>query len=276
MRLSLNHILVFAFATSALAQESPYFVTYDHHMEEPHRLEIGFEPLVAAPKQANRFTATTLEVEFAPRAWWTSAVYFDGQSTAHESTLFTGWRVENRLRLLMQEHAINPVLYLEYANVTGADKTLREFVGFDSWRDVTKPNSEAHRERNRELETKLILSGNRGGWNVASNLIAEKNLAGNPWEFGYAVGVSRPLALAATPQRCTFCPENFSAGVEAYGGLGEQRTITVRNTSHYIAPVTTWAMPSGVTLKMSPVFGIGPASSRFLMRFGIGYEIALR
>ena len=33
-------------------------------------------------------------------------------------------------------------------------------------------------EKKREAELKLILSGNFKGWNVAENLIAEKNLAG--------------------------------------------------------------------------------------------------
>jgi hypothetical protein len=262
-------------ATAALAQESPYFVTYDHHMEEPHYLEVSFTPVIGTPKDGNRFTGTTLEFEGAPRAWWTSALYLDGQSTSHEGSLFTGYRIENRFRLLMQEHAINPVLYIEYANTNGADKALREFVGFDSWEDLTMPNGEARREHEREIETKLILSGNRGGWNTAGNLIAEKNLAGEPWEFGYAFGVSRPLALAASPRNCTFCAENFSAGVEAYGGFGEQHQVTLSHTSHYVAPCLSWALPSGVTLRLSPAFGLTPASNRYLMRFGVSYEIPL-
>ena len=277
MRLSLSHMLLAAaLATGASAQESPYFVTYDHHMEEPHYLEVALTPVVATPKEGNSFTGSTLELEFAPKAWWTSELYLDGQTTAHESTLFTGWRLENRFRLLMDEHAVNPVLYIEYERITGADKAFREFVGFDSWEDMATPNSEGRLETKRELETKLILSGNRRGWNAAGNLIAEKNLAGEPWEFGYALGISRPLALAASPRPCNFCAENFSAGVEAYGGVGEQHELTLRNTSHYVAPVVSWSMPSGVTLKLSPVFGLTSPANRFLLRFGISYELALR
>lgn len=276
MRLSLNCIaLVALLSASAAAQESPYFVTYDHHMEEPHQLEVALTPVMAKPKEGRAFTGTTLELEMAPKAWWTSEVYLDGQSTGGESLLLTGWRFENRFRLLMDEHPVNPVLYVEYERISGADKAFKEFVGFDSLEDMATPNSEGRVETKREIEGKLILSGNRRGWNAAGNLIAEKNLAGEPWEFGYALGLSRPLALAASPRRCTFCKENFSAGVELYGGLGEQHDRTLANTSHYLAPCFSWAMPGGVTLKASPVFGLTSASNRFLMRFGIAYEIPL-
>ncbi len=279
MRLSLNHIMAAIFpllaARSAAAQESPFLVTYDHHMEEPHYLEISLMPVMAAPKQGNHFAGTTLEFEFAPKAWWTSALYLDGQRTSRESSLFTGYRIENRVRLLMEEHAINPVLYIEFANTSGADKTLREFVGFDSWMDLATPNAEARLEKKREIEAKLILSRDHHGWNVSGNFIAEKNLAGPPWEFGYAFGASRPLALAATPYNCRFCRENFSAGIEAYGGLAEQHQITLANTSHYIAPCLSWALPSGLTLRVSPAFGLTSSSNKFLMRFGISYEVPL-
>lgn len=265
----------FLLALSAAAQESPYFVTYNHHMEEPHHLEVALQPVVAAPKQGNRFIGTALELEFAPKAWWTTELYLDSQSTARESSLFTGYRIENRFRLLLDEHAINPVLYIEYADTNGADKVLREFVGFDSWKDLTPSNAEARLEKEREVETKLILSGDHRGWNVSGNAIAEKNLAGDPWEFGYAVAASRPLALAALPYECRFCPENFSAGIEAYGGIGEQHQITLANTSHYLAPCLSWALPDGLTLRLSPAFGLTSSSNRFLMRFGISYEMPM-
>ncbi|HEY6842925.1 MAG TPA: hypothetical protein VI391_02065 [Thermoanaerobaculia bacterium] len=269
LRLSLNLCLA-VLASAAMAQESPYFVTYDHHMEEPHHLEIAVQPVAG-----NRFVGTATEFEFAPQAWWTTELYLDAQSTSHEGSLYTGYRIENRFRLLMDEHAVNPVIYIEYADTNGADKTLREIVGFDSRFDLTTPNAEARLEREREIETKLILSGNRNGWNTAGNLIAEKNLAGDPWEFGYAIAISRPLALAASPYRCTFCRENFTAGVEAYGGIGEQHALRLAGTSHYVAPCLSWTMPSGLTLKVSPSLGLTANSNRFLMRFGVSYEIPL-
>jgi hypothetical protein len=266
-------LLGIALATPSGAQESPYFVTYDHHMEEPGDLEISLAPVLGAPREGNASLATQIELEYGTRAWWTTALYLDGQSTFGDGTAFTGYRIENRMRLLMHEHAINPVLYVEYAHINGADKVVRDVVGFDSWHNLATPNREARRQKKREVETKLILSSNHHGWNFAGNAIAEKNLSESPWEFGYAVGASRPLAFAASPDECRICLENFSAGVELYGGLGESGRVTLANTSHYVAPTASWSLPDGVTLRISPGFGLTRTSNRAFVRFAISYEL---
>jgi hypothetical protein len=207
------------------------------------------------------------------KGWWTTEFYLAGQSTRHESTLFTGYRWENRLRPLGREHRINPVLYVEYERLNGADKTLLEVVGHDIEQDHATPNDEARQEHKREIETKLILSSNLNGWNVSGNLIAEKNLSNPPWEFGYAVGLSRPLASEARPDSCSLCPENFTIGAEVYGGLGTRHDLGFADTSHYAAAVLSWGLPAGVTLRVSPTIGLNAASHRFLVRWGVSYEI---
>jgi len=260
----------------ASAQEMPYFITYTHHMEEPGSLEIAVNPVIGVPKGgARHFTASSLELEYGVKGWWTSELYLDSQKTGRDSALYTGWRLENRFRLLMKEHAVNPVLYVEYEDITGADRILKEVVGFDTFEDLLEPADEARHEKKREVEAKLILSSNRKGWNIAGNVIAEKNLSGEPVEFGYAAAVSRPLALAASPDPCSLCPENFSVGVEMYGGLGEWRQVKLAGTSHYIAPAIAWNLPNGVTFKFSPSFGVNSNSNRALVRFGVSYEISL-
>src|SRR5437764_351793 len=192
-------------SSTTFAQESPYFVTYDHHAEEPGHIEVSVAPLVSSPKRGARSVASTLELEYGTTAWWTTSLYLDAAAPAKTPPLFTGYRFENRFRLMMEERAVNPVLYLEFADTNGADRVIKEVVGFDSWRDLAEPLRAGRKERDREVEAKLILSADRSGWNLAGNLIAEKNLAGPPWEFGYAIGTSRPLALAATPARCWMC-----------------------------------------------------------------------
>jgi hypothetical protein len=260
----------------ASAQEMPYFLTYTHNMEEPGSLEIALNPVLGVPKGgASHFTASSLELEYGVNGWWTSELYLDAQKTGRDRALFTGYRVENRFRMLMKEHAVNPVLYVEYEDITGADRILREVVGFDTFEDLLEPVDEARHEKKREVEAKLILSSNRKGWNLAGNLIAEKNLNGAPVEFGYAAAVSRPFALAASPDSCSLCRENFSLGVEMYGGLGEWRQVRLAGTSHYIAPAIAWNLPNGVTFKFSPSFGINSNSNRALVRFGVSYEIPL-
>jgi hypothetical protein len=258
---------------AAASQERPYFVTYDHQLEEPGNLEISFNPVFGTQRGGNNFLASWTEVEYGVKGWWTTELYLDGQTTIGDGALFTGWRWENRFRPLMREHWINPVLYFEYEDINGADKTLLEVVGFDSEADHAVRNAEARREHKHEMETKLILSSNFKGWNLSGNFIAEKNLNGNPWEFGYAAGFNRPLALAASPRPCNLCPENFAAGMEFYGGAGTARRLTFAGTSHYAAPVFSWQLPKA-TLRISPAWGLTGTSHRFLFRFGISYEIS--
>ncbi|MCU1283681.1 MAG: hypothetical protein JWO13_31 [Acidobacteriales bacterium] len=259
------------FSLSAAAQEN-YFVTYSHQMEEPGDLEVAIQSLTASPKAGNTFHASTLELEYGVKGWWTSELYLDGQTTARGSTVFTGYKLENRFRPMMREHWINPVLYVEFANVNGADKSMREIVGHDGNADAGERNDRS--EKKREIELKLIGSSNVKGWNISENFIAEKNLkALEPWEFGYALGVSRPLSLAASATMCTFCKENFSLGAEMYGGLGDHQSFGLRDTSHYIAPVASLRTPMGMNFKLSPGFGLNDNSHGFTFRFGVSYEI---
>ncbi len=220
----------------ALAQENPYFVTYDHYLEEPGNLEIEYFSTFGTQRNGNNFHAYWAEFEYGATAWWTTELYLDGQTTFHDSTVFTGFRWENRFRPLKHEHWINPILYAEFEDVNGADKILKEVVGHDVETDKAGVNAEARAEREREFELKLILSSNLKGWNLSENIIAVKNIRNNPWEFGYALAASRPLALKASAKRCTLCPQNFVAGVEMYGGLGDRHSFGLHDTSHYLAP----------------------------------------
>jgi len=95
-----------------------------------------------------------------------------------------------------------------------------------------------------------------------------------PFEFGYAIGISRPLALAARAELCSFCAENFQAGLEIYGGLGTHEHFGLTGTSHYLAPTLSWTLTNGATVKVSPAFGLTENSSGPLLRFGVSYEVA--
>jgi hypothetical protein len=266
-------VAFFALSLSLKAGEGPYFITYDHHLEEPGNLELGFNSSVGKPRNGNPHLASWTELEYGTKGWWTTEVYLEGQSTRHDSTIFTGFRLENRFRLLMREHRVNPVLYVEFENINAASKTMQEVVGFDSQFDHAEPNGISRGEKEREIETKLILGSEFKGWNISENLIFEKNLANAPWEFGYAVGANRPLALAASSRSCDFCRENFRAGVELYGGLGDAHNITMAGTSQYVAPVLSWELSNGTSFRISPTFGMTPNSHKFLFRFGVAHEL---
>lgn len=271
-------IQVLALAALAVAAgwagEGPFFITYTHQMEEPGNLEVATKNVTGTPEGGNRFVGSSTEFEYGVKGWWTSEWYLDGQATGGESILFTGYRWENRFRPLLREHWINPVLYVEFENINGADKSLLEIVNHDSRDDLIAPNDVARQEKQREVEAKLILGSYVRGWTIAENFVAEKNVRHQPHEFGYAVGISRPMALEARPERCNFCAENVQVGVEMYGGLGTYADFGLPGTAHYLAPTAAWTLANGTAFKISPAFGLTNASANFLLRFGVSYEIA--
>src|SRR5580698_10870561 len=150
-------IVVIALAATCLlpakarAQEWPYLVTYSHELEEPGNLEIAFKNVQAAPKNGNQFISSTIELEYGATAWWTTEVYLSGEHTQNDSTIFTGYRWENRFRPLLREHFINPVLYVEYENLSKADRSLLEITGHDSISDLRLSNASARTETERSL-----------------------------------------------------------------------------------------------------------------------------
>ena len=265
-------LIVWPCCRKSVAQEYPYFVTYSQEMEEPGNLDFESFNVVGNPTGGTSFLGSNLDFEYGLKAWWTTEVYLDGQITQNDSTIFTGFRWENRFRPLRREHWINPVFYVEFED-TSADKTLKEVVGHDGNDDFLEPNWSAREDKEREIELKLILGSNVRGWNISENFIAEKNLAGDPWEFGYAVGVSHPLRMAASAKECAFCLEKFQAGAEMYGGLGDTDGFGTHNTSQYLGPTINWESPKGVTVAFSPQFGLNSYSIPVLYRFSVSYEV---
>src|SRR5260370_19786366 len=216
----------------ARSRAQDYFITSSHHMEEQGSLELSTKSVAGFPKSGNSFLGNGIELEYGVKTWWTTEVFLDGQTTSKESTVFTGFRFENRFRPLLREHWINPVLYVEFENINSADKSLLEVVGHDVRSDFLGRNDRG--EKLREAETKLILSSNFKGWNISENMIAEKHLnSPAPWEFGYALGVSRPLSLVASATNCVFCRENFNLGAEMYGWLANSDIFGLAVASHY-------------------------------------------
>lgn len=256
------------------AQEPPYFVTYSDVMEEPGNLEISFKGINAAPKNANAFNSATLELEYGVKAWWTTEFYLNGQSTQNDSTVFTGFRWENRFRPLTRDHFINPVLYVEYENVNKADRSFLEVMDHDSVADLFLTNAQGRATTERSVELKLILSSKVKGWDISENFITEKALnESEPWEFGYALAASRPLRLSAGKKACTFCRENFAAGAELFGGLGTTNGFGYKQTSQYLGPVLQFNVPKGPSIAFEPSFGLNANSVGVLWRFKVSYEI---
>ena len=281
MQLSCNYlaralcsiIFVIAVATPSFAQESPFVVTYTHHMEEPGNLDVEISSTSGVPRSDQKsYFAPYLELEYGATAQWTTELYLEGQSTWADSTVFTGWRWENRYKVLRREHWINPVLYLEYEQLNEASRIQKEIEGEGP--DVSSPNRLLTPLHAHELEGKLILSSDYHDWNISENFIAAKNFSESEGvEFGYAIGVSRPLATLASGENCRFCRENFIVGAELYGGLGSTLGFGLHDAAQYFAPVLSWATSDNGTFRFSPGFALNKQDSPVLIRFGYTYEI---
>jgi len=261
-------------ANRALAQERPYFVTYDHYLEEPGNLEIAVASTSGFPKEGRGYSAPWLELEYGVNGWWTAEIYLEGVTTRHAGSAFGGWRWENRFRPFKGEHRLNPVLYVEYENINEASRIQKEIVGGGPL--SIEPIGGLREEHARELEGKLILSSAAGAWNVSENFVLEKNLSEDEGvEFGYSVGISRSLGGLASGNTCYFCRENFVLGAEAYGGLGST-SAGIEATRHFIAPVVSWRVGNRNALKASLGFGLTESSDRYLLRVGWAYELPVR
>ena len=262
-------------AAAVRAQEPPYFVTYSEVLEEPGNLEVALKSLVASPKGQNAFYAPTVELEYGATAWWTTELYLQGQATAGDSSVWTGFRLENRFRLIPRELPVNPLFYLEYENKNAADKSVLEVMGNDSVRDLAGTNAESRAQVEREIEMKLLLSSYVKSWNVSENFNVEKSvISSDPWAFGYALGVSRPLADHGSVARCVLCRQNLIAGAEMYGGLGTTESFGLHDTSHYAGPTLRLDLPgTAPSVTFSPQFGLNDNSAGVLWRFALSYEV---
>jgi hypothetical protein len=252
-------LLLVGAADSARAQERPYFVVYNDHLEKPRELELAVLSTLGDPKDgAARYFAPWIELEYGVMRKWTAELYLEGASTHHDGSAFTGWRIENRYRPFDGDHIVNPVLYVEYESISEASRIQKEIVGEGAV--SREPIRNLDEQPAHELEGRLILSTDLTKWNFSENLILEKNLSvAEGVEFGYAAAVSRHIG-------------QFYAGVEVYGGLGATVAQSVE-TRQFIAPVVSWRATRASLFKVSVGFGVTDASERYLFR--VGYSIDL-
>src|SRR3954452_14592878 len=94
-------LLLFLFAflrlgINANAQESPYFVTYDHYLEEPGSFEVEYFSTFGTQRAGNNFHAYWAEFEYGATGWWTTENYLDAQITISDCTISPGFRWETR------------------------------------------------------------------------------------------------------------------------------------------------------------------------------------
>ncbi len=136
--------LMLCAVAGASAQERPYFVTYTHYLEEPGNLEIAVANTTGIPKNDHSvYNAPWLELEYGVTGWWTAELYLEGVTTTRDGNGFTGWRWENRFRLLRGEHRVNPVLYVEYESINEASRIQRKSSVAEAFRMSRSRSCEA-------------------------------------------------------------------------------------------------------------------------------------
>lgn len=271
--LQLAMAVLLAACQRANAFEDTYFVTDHHHLPEAGALGIANYSVFGVPKVGNQFIGSQMELEYRVTNWWATQVQFNGQSTWNDSAIFTGYTWSNKFKLFPDNHWVNSALIVEWEDANAADKCIAEIEGRAAEEDFALSNNELRKLHEHELEMKLIVSRDYKGWNFAGNVIAAKNLTGEPWEFGYSLGTSRPLSTDEVDGHCLFCRRSISAGLEFYGGLGDAHSFGLQNTPHYLGPEMSWKLTDRLAIKVGPHFGLTPQSQRFLAHFGVIYDI---
>jgi len=137
----------------AYAGNGTNFVLYNHHMATPGEKEIMLMNDIGQLPDGTRYTAQMIELELGITDQWTTEFMIEGQNTSGQGGYnFTGFRWENRYRLFDENVFLNPVLYLEYEDLSADSLYLMEVSGREDAADTVKP-----RPREQVLETRLIL-----------------------------------------------------------------------------------------------------------------------
>lgn len=254
--LLLNSFLI----TSSLAYagNGANFILYNHHTAERGEKEIMFMNDFAQQADGQRYTAQMIEIEYGITDRWTAELMFEGQKSEGESYQFTGFRIENRLRLFEYGTFLNPVLYVEYEDLGEDTKYLMEVAGREDANEYTKK-----RPRERVLETRLILGNDiTENLDFSFNWINESDLDTGVTAFGYAVGIN--YAHQA----------DVKFGVEFFGGVGDDDVGTTTNskvTQHYLGTNIMYKVFPKISIKLGTAIGLTDVSQD-LFRFAVSYD----
>lgn len=173
-------LLSLFFGTSWVFAHEGYFTTYNHHIEAGE-LEVMLMSDFTQPSDPKRendghgdYFSQMLELEYAPTDQLAFEFMMEGyEDIENDQTKFTGFRYEGRYRLFQEEVPLNPMLYLEYEDLHLATRYKMEVSG---WVEPPYEEDDEEPDRERILESRLILSQDIGPWNLAFNWINESDL----------------------------------------------------------------------------------------------------
>ncbi len=299
-------------ATSALALaaapargDGGYITTYAHHLEAGE-IEVMLMTDYTSPSEPRQdegqgeYISQMLMVDYHVTDQFVveqMVEWFQAVSTGEGK--FTGYRLEARYKVFPKEVPLNPMLYAEYEDLDPETRFKMETSGWILPPYREEPEGEPERER--IMETRLVLSQDFGRWNAAVNWINESDLRGGETAFGYTMGVvyrihahgpTTHMAHAGhdenNPECCSEEKEEkpkkskkdkepfFRAGalaVELFGALGDTRQFGVRpaRQEHYLQPGIMFHLGKHGMLGFGFAFGLSDASDD-LLRLSMMWE----
>ncbi|ODU23927.1 MAG: hypothetical protein ABS95_02725 [Verrucomicrobia bacterium SCN 57-15] len=274
----------------ARAGNDIYFVTYNHYIDKGE-LELMLMNDFTDPSKFRReddgqrsYFSQMIELEYGVTEQWATEFMIEGfEEPGTGQSRFTGFRWENRYRLFKQDVPLNPMLYVEYEDLDPATRYKMEVSG---WVRPPYKDTGDDPDRERILESRLVLSQDFGKLNVAFNWINESDLNASGFTaFGYALGARYDFNGGHFTNRE---PDEHAGhhghhekhallkptiGVELYGGVGDTRRLDFdpSRQEHYLQPDIMLHLNEHMMLHLGFAIGLSKASDN-LVRTALAIE----
>ncbi len=281
---------VFNSAAPSLAGNEANFVLYDWHTARKGSVEImNMTDFSTDVKGEPSYISNMLEVEYGVTDWWTFEFMAEGQQTEGADFVNTGFRIENRFRLMPYGSFLNPVLYTEYESLKPETKYLMEVSGRTDAPAATGPERDE-----RIFETRLILGQDlTDRLGVSFNWINETDTRNGDTAFGYATGLNYTIFTSHTEHAASNLPSahthhgdgepsdpwalsHVQVGAEFFGGVGDTvRGVTFDpdKTEQYAGLNVMTHFESGLHLMLGGAVGLTDTSQDRLIRLMVGWEL---
>ncbi len=267
---------VFAIAPSIVhAGNGANFVLYNHHTAEAGEMEVMLMNDFGQEADGTRYTAQMVEFELGVTERFTTEFMIEGQTTeGSDSYLLTGFRLEGRYRLFDYGTFLNPVIYVEYEDLSEETKYVMEMAG----REDATPQNKARPSRERVLETRFIIGHDfREGFDISANWLNESDLDTGVTSFGYAIGLNYVIPGFTDSAHMEDEEKGYKKvtfGLELFGALGDSdKGITADSdiTQHYLSPNFKVHMGDNLMVKLGGAIGLTNVSQD-IVRLAMGYE----
>lgn len=271
----------------AWAGNNGYFTTYNSDIERGE-IELMFMNDITSPSKFKQeedgrgdYFSHMIELEYGITDQLASEFmveWYEDLKTSEKK--YTGFRWENRYRLFKEYVPLNPMVYAEFEDLDLATRYKMEVSG---WVDPPYIEDGEEPDRERILESRLVISEDVGPVNLAFNWINETDLSGAGTAFGYSLGFMRMMhnggdthhgiSLTGSSEPEHSKTGMVGIGIEVYGALGDTKAfgINIARQEHYLGPIFMYHINSRWMFHSQLAIGLSNASDN-LTRLNFGYE----